>query len=124
MTAVRARAFSPVYPATLACQVGPNFDLYWVPLGAGKGGGCVRTSGVRFTIETIPVWASRVPDRGVFSERAIGLSALGRFRLIRYEVRCCRRGTIPDLGTTAHSPQGVSQDSLSARRVLQFVMRS
>ena len=129
-----------------------SVDLYWMPLGAGKGGGCVRTSGrlyerlaaarahrtsqrlyhsaliVRwdetpFTIEMTPVWAAGLPDRGVVGEGAVGLPALRRSRLFRYEVRCWREGTIPDLGAAVDSPRRVSEDPLRARRVLDLVAR-
>lgn len=101
-------------------------DLYWLPLGAGDGAGCVRASGrlfesfaarrehratcdlyhaalavrldgQRFVIEMAPVWSTDAPDRGVVCEGPVGLRSLGRFRLFRYEVRRWRGGVIPDV---------------------------
>ena len=129
-----------------------SVDLYWLPLGSGDGGGCVRTSGriyevltavrrnrapmdlyhsalvvrldgATFTIEMTPVWAVGVPDRGVVGEGPVGLPLLGRSRLFRYEVRCWRDGRIPDLGAAVDSPRRVSEDELTAGRVLQLVPR-
>ena len=129
-----------------------SVDLYWLPLGSGDGGGCVRTSGrlyealsavrrnrppmnlyhsalvvcldgATFTIEMTPVWAVGVPDRGVAGEGPVGLPLLGRSRLFRYEVRCWRDGRIPDLGAAVDSPRRVSDDELIAGRVLELVPR-
>lgn len=125
-------------------------DLYWLPLGAGEQGRCVRTSGrlyealtacvhhrapmrlyhsaliVRlrgtpFTIEMAPVWAVKSPERGVVAEGSVGLPGLGRSRLFRYEVRCWRDGTIPDLGAAVDSPRRLSTDDAMAGRVLDLV---
>ena len=131
-------------------RMATSVDLYWLPLGSGAGGRCVRTSGrvyealtalrrhrspmdlyhsalvvhldgAAFTIEMTPVWAVGVPDRGVVGEGPVGLPLLGRSRLFRYEVRCWRDGTIPDLGAAVESPRRVSSDHLTAGRVLQLV---
>lgn len=125
-----------------------SVDLYWLPLGAG-GVRLVRWSGRlfeaivarhegrrpgdlyhsalvvvldgnRYTIEMGPVWSLRQPDRGVVAEGAVGLPWLGRSRLFRYEVRRWRGGTIPDIGEAVASPQRVSSDRRSARRVLDL----
>jgi hypothetical protein len=126
-------------------------DLYWLPLGSGEGGRCVRASGrlyeaiaamrrrgppralyhsalmvyldgSSFAIEMSPVWAgSAESDRGVVGEGSVGLARLGRSRLFRYEVRCWRDGTIPDLAAAVGSPRRVSSDELPARRLLELV---
>ena len=108
-----------------------SVDLYWLPLGAG--GHSVRLNGKvfeavvarlerrhrcdlyhsalelqvpegRFVIEQAPVWSER-EEHGVVAEGAVGVGALGRFPLFRYEVRCWREGSIPDLGEAVESPQ-------------------
>jgi hypothetical protein len=128
--------------------VAAGVDLYWLPLGAG-GVRLVRWSGrlfeaiaarhehrrpgdlyhsalvvvldgERYTIEMGPVWSLRQPDRGVVAEGAVGLPWLGHSRLFRYEVRCWRGGTIPDIGEAVASPQRISSDRRSARRVLDL----
>jgi hypothetical protein len=123
--------------------------LYWLPLGAGAGGRCVRGSGrafeslaaawarrgrqdlyhsaleVRlddelFVIEMGPVWQTRDSGRGVVCEGAVGLRPLGRLRLFRYEVRCWRGGTIPDVSEAVESPRRLSTDHARAARVLEL----
>lgn len=111
-----------------------SVDLYWLPLGAGDAGRCVRGSGRlyeavaakqhhrarsdlyhsalivqvdghAFAIEMGPVWATSAPDRGVVAEGPVGMPSWGRARLFRYETRCWRDGTIPDLPAAVDSPQ-------------------
>jgi hypothetical protein len=125
-------------------------DLYWIPLGSGDKGRCVRGSGrlyeglcairdrraplrlyhsalvvrsddATFTVEMTPVWAMADPDRGVVSEGPVGAPALGHTRLFRYEVRCWRDGTIPDLSAAVDGPRRVSSDPARARQVLGLV---
>ena len=112
---------------------GSGVDLYWLPLGSGEGGRCVRSSGrlyealaarrgrrarmdlfhsalvvhvdgSEYAIEMTPVWAVAEERRGVVGEGPVGLPVLGRSRLFRYEVRCWRDGTIPDLGGGGRQP--------------------
>lgn len=126
-----------------------SVDMYWLPLGAG-GLPVVRWSGRlfealaanrqhrarcdlyhsalevrlgadRFVIEMTPVWGNGYPDRGVVCEGSVGLPALGRSRFFRYEVRCWRHGSIPDIAYAVASPQRVSADAQTARRVLDLV---
>ena len=127
-----------------------SVDLYWLPLGSGEGGRCVRTNGrlyeaiaamrsgrprsdlyhsalvvhvdgTSFAIEMTPVWAAADPDRGVVGEGSVGLAILGRSRLFRYEVRCWRHGTIPDIAAAVDSPRRVSNDEAAARTLLELV---
>jgi hypothetical protein len=127
-----------------------SVDLYWLPLGAGTGGQCVRGSGRlyealtatrrhrprldlyhsglivqlddhSYAIEMAPVWAVRDPDRGVVSEGPVGSPWLGSSRLFRYEIRCWRDGTIPDAAAAVDSPRCLSTDQAMARKVLQLV---
>ena len=99
-------------------------DLYWIPLGAG--GHSVRYNGRvfealvaarehrarrdlfhaalvaeldgdRFAIELAPSPDADLSSRDVVATGAVGSRHLGRWRLFRYEVRCCRGGSVPDL---------------------------
>ena len=128
----------------------PSVDLYWLPLGAGSGGRCVRGSGRLYealtatprrrprldlyhsalvvhvdddahAIEMAPVWAARDADRGVVSEGPVGARPWGRSRLFRYEIRCWRDGTIPDAAAAVESPRRLSTDPATARQVLALV---
>lgn len=125
-------------------------DLYWLPLGAGDGSGCVRWNGRLFeaiagrrqhrpacdlyhsalavrlrgswyAIEMTPAWGNKEPDRGVISEGAVGLAWLGRSRFFRYEIRCWENGTIPDIAEAVASPQHLSTDNVRAQRLLDLV---
>jgi hypothetical protein len=127
-----------------------SVDLYWLPLGAGDAGRCVRGSGRlyeamvatqhhrarsdlyhsalivkldghAFAIEMAPVWATRAQNRGAVTEGSVGMPSWGRARLFRYEIRCWRDGTIPDLPAAVESPRRVSTDERRARRVLDLV---
>jgi hypothetical protein len=127
-----------------------SVDLYWLPLGAGDASRLVRWSGrafeaivarhqhrerralyhsalevrldeVRHVIEMTPVWQTRAAERGVVGEGAVGIPWLGRSRLFRYEVRCWRGGTIPDVAEAVDSPRRLSTDPGRAQRVLDQV---
>jgi hypothetical protein len=122
-------------------------DLYWLPLGAG--GHSVRLNGLvfealaarlqhrdrrdlyhsalevrvpegRFVIEQAPAWGES-GERGVIAEGPVGVAALGRFRLFRYEIRCWPDGVIPDAAQAVESPQRLSEDAVCARRLLELV---
>jgi len=54
----------------------------------------------------------------VVATGAVGSRHLGRFRLFRYEVRCWRGGSIPDLAEAAGGPVRVSGDPAVARRLI------
>jgi hypothetical protein len=123
-------------------------DLYWIPLGAGAGGSLVRwcgrlyealaaaagrrprcdlyhsalevhLDGVTTTIEMAPVWVTQ-GERGVVVEGPVGLRLLGRVRMFRYEVRCWRDGSIPDVAAAA-GPVQVTDEPRLARRVVELV---
>ena len=123
-------------------------DLYWLPLGAG--GHSVRFNGrvyetlvaalehrVRCDLYhsaleiLVPdgryiIEMASIPDgdgfaRGVVAEGAVGSRIIGAFRLFRYEVRCWRGGTIPDVGEAVDSPQRLTSDLDVANRILELV---
>lgn len=123
-------------------------DLYWLPLGAG--GHSVRLNGRayefvaarlagrpprdlyhsalevqvpegRFVIEQAPIPDGNGAARGVVAEGPVGSRRAARMRIFRYELRCWRGGTIPDLGEAVDSPRRLSNDPLLARRLLDLV---
>jgi hypothetical protein len=123
-------------------------ELYWIPLGAG--GHSVRLNGRvfeaiaatcqhrrrcdlyhaalvvdldadRYTIELAPSPDADEASRGVVATGAVGSRQAGRFRLFRYEVRCWRGGSIPDLGEAVGGPRRLSSDRQVARRLLDLV---
>jgi hypothetical protein len=127
-----------------------SVNLYWLPLGAGDGTGCVRTNGrvyealvarrqhrppcrlyhaalevrlgdERFTIEMAPVWSLRTAERGVVAEGPVGLRWLGRSRLFRYEVRRWRDGLVPDLAEAVGGARRLSSDPARAALLLALV---
>ena len=135
----------------MASSIGTStIDLYWLPLGAG--GHSVRLNGrifewvaariehrdrcdlyhsalevrvrqERFVIEQAPAW-SEDRERGVVAVGPVGIRAAGRFRLFRYEIRCWRDGVIPDVAEAVESPQRLSDNADSARRLLELVFQA
>jgi hypothetical protein len=126
-----------------------SVELYWIPLGVDgnrsvRWGGrlyewCVARRDARppqrlfhsallirpdadatYAIEMAPVWSSRLPDRGVVVEGPVGLRALGRSRMFRYEVRCWREGVIPDLAAAVDSPVVLPATDAQARTLLSL----
>lgn len=121
--------------------------LYWLPLGAGGRSvwwngrvleavaarvqgrpRCdlvhaaleVRVGDERWTIEMAPAWSAG--SRGAVSG-PVGLRALGRSALFRYEVRLWADGTIPDIGEAIGSPTYVGTNAVRARRLLAAANR-
>jgi hypothetical protein len=123
-------------------------DLYWIPLGAG--GHSVRFNGLafeaieaalqrrqrcdlhhaalvvqldgdRYTIEVAPSPNADEASRGVVGTGAVGSCCLGRWRLFRYEVRCWRGGSIPDLGHAVGGARRLTSDVRVVRRLLDLV---
>jgi hypothetical protein len=138
------RARGGAAPATPEAAVA----LYWIPLGAG--GHCVRFNGLvfealqaacrhrercdlyhvaliveldgdRYTIELTPSPDADEASRGVVGTGAVGSRHIGRLRVFRYEVRCWRGGSIPDLDYAVGEPRVVTRDPLVARRLLDLV---
>jgi hypothetical protein len=123
-------------------------DLYWIPLGAG--GHSVRVNGRvfeameaarqhrrrcdlyhaalvvqldgdRYTIELAPSPDADEASRGVVATGAVGSRYAGWLRLFRYEIRCWRGGSIPDLAEAVGGPHRLSSDPRVARRLLDLV---
>lgn len=123
-------------------------DLYWIPLGAG--GHSVRFNGRVFeAIEaarqhrqrrdlyhaalvveldgdgyTIEIAPSPDPDetsRGVVATGAVGSRYAGWLRLFRYEVRCWRGGSIPDLGEAVGEPRRLTTDAEVVQRLVDVL---
>jgi hypothetical protein len=130
-------------------QADPKIDLYWLPLGAG--GRFVRFNGRvyealkahrerrspldlyhsalvvtvaegRFVIENAwPIPAGKGATRGVAVEGPVGSRRFGRFRALRYEIRCWQNGVIADIDEAVDSPVLISQDQDQAHSLLQLV---
>lgn len=124
---------------------GGYVDLYWLPLGAG--GSSVKLNGRvyealaallarrrpldlyhaalelgtpegRFTLEIAPVPDADGAARGAVADGAVGSRLAGRLRVFRYELRCWREGTIPDLAEAVESPLRLSEDGAAASRLV------
>jgi len=125
-----------------------SIDLYWLPLGAG--GHSVRCNGRvyealvarlehrssrdlyhsalevevaagRFVIEMAPIRSGDGRERGVVGEGAVGSRRAERFEIFRYELRCWRNGSIPDVAEAVESPRRLSDEPDRARRLLALV---
>ena len=124
---------------------GAAVDLYWIPLGAGghsvrfngrvyeaieaarrhrrrrdlyHAALVVEVDGERHTVEVGPSPDADEANRGVVATGAVGSRGLGRLRLFRYEVRCWRGGSIPDLDAAVGGRRRLSSDPRVARRLL------
>jgi hypothetical protein len=126
-----------------------SIGLYWLPLGAGgwfvKLNGqiweavharlehrrpmdlyhtalVVRVPEGRFVVENCwPIPDADGPARGVLVEGPVGGRRLGRWRVLRYEMRCWPDGVIADVDEAVASPQLLSDDPVVARRLLGLV---
>ncbi|MEK6328677.1 MAG: hypothetical protein AABM66_14305 [Actinomycetota bacterium] len=109
------RANGRAYEA-LAARIGrrPACDLYHSALQ-------VQVPGATYVIERTPVPDLSGKQRGAVVEGAVGSRRAGRFRIFRYEIRLWRDGHIPDVAEAVDSPQRLSNDEDSARRVLDLV---
>jgi hypothetical protein len=123
-------------------------DLYWIPLGAG--GHSVRFNGKvfeaieaarrhrprcdlyhaalvveldgdRYAVEVAPSPDADEASRGVVGTGAVGSRLIGWLRLFRYEVRCWRGGSIPDLAYAVGEPCRLTSDPSAARRLIDLV---
>lgn len=120
-------------------------ELYWIPLGAGTpvvqfsgrvyealsarrhhrarcslyhAGLHIRAPSGSFAIEQTPAPDNHGEGRGVVAVGPVGTRFARRFRVFRYEVRCWRDGSIPDLGFAVASPVIVSRDPAIAAAII------
>ena len=91
-----------------------RFDLYHAAL-------VVQSDGERYTIELAPSPNSDLLSRGVVATGAVGSRLVGRLRWFRYEVRCWRGGSIPDLADAVGGPRRLTDDAAVAGRLLTLV---
>jgi hypothetical protein len=75
----------------------------------------------RYAIEVAPSPDADEAARGVVASGAVGSRWLGWLRVFRYEVRCWKGGSIPDLGYAVGEPCRLTTDPETARRLLQAV---
>src|SRR5207244_1229444 len=92
----------------------PRRDLYHAAL-------VVELDGDRYTIEVAPSPDADEASRGVVATGAVGSRLIGWSRLFRYEVRCWRGGSIPDLVEAVGEPLRLSSDPRIARRLLDVI---
>jgi len=131
-----------------ATQPAAAVDLYWIPLGAGghsvrfngrvyealvaagrhrprldlyHAALVVEADGGRWAIEVAPSPDADEAGRGVVGTGPVGSRFLGRLRLFRYEVRCWRDGTIPDLIHAVGGARRLTSDVADAHRLLDLV---
>lgn len=134
----------PLRPGAGAVHAG--VDLWWIPLGAG--GRFVRGNGrlyelvkarqerrspqplfhtalelhlpeATYVVETAwPIPRGEPSSRGVVAQGPVFSRRFGRWRTLRYEVRCWKAGVIADRGWVPDGPQRVSDDPGLARRIL------
>ena len=97
-----------------ACDRRPRGDLYHSAL-------IVSVDGERYAVELAPALGGSRVNRGVVITGPVGSRRLGWSALFRYELRCWRGGTIPDLGYAVGGPQTLTRDPLAARRLLDGV---
>jgi hypothetical protein len=88
-------------------------DLYHAAL-------VVELDGDRYTIELAPSPDADEASRGVVATGAVGSRRAGRWRVVRYELRCWRGGSIPDLSYAVGGPRRLSDDPALARRLLDL----
>jgi hypothetical protein len=124
-------------------------DLYWLPLGAG--GHFVRLNGriyealaawhgkrprralyhsalavtapagVFVVEQAWPIPRGDGTRRGVVAQGVVGTKGARSLRFLRYEIRRWRDGVIADVGEAVASPQRLTDDAATARRLLELV---
>ncbi len=74
-------------------------------------------------VEVAPVWdvPDGRPEHGAVVSGPVGLRALGRWDLFRYEVRSWRDGIVPDLADAVGDPVVLTHDELVSRWLLDLV---
>lgn len=74
-----------------------------------------------YVIEMAPEWSGPRIDRGVVVTGPVGLQCLGRSALFRYEVRCCRDGTIPDRSWAVDGSRLLTDSADTVRLLLRRI---
>lgn len=137
------RPLPPVAPRGAAAV-----DLYWIPLGAGghsvrfngkvfeaieatrqhrqrcdlyHAALIVNLDGEQYTIELAPSPDADEASRGVITTGAVGSRLIAGLRVFRYEVRCWRGGSIPDLDYAVGGPTRLTSNPAVARRMLDVL---
>ena len=127
---------------------GAAVDLFWLPLGAGghsvrvngkiyeaisalnqrrarrdiyHSALLIRSRGQSFAVEMTPVPNRRGDQRGVVAEGPVGARWAGRLRIFRYEIRCWRDGTVPDLAYAIASPVRITADPFVTESILELL---
>ncbi len=83
----------------------------------------VQLDGHRYTIEVAPSPDADEASRGVVAMGAVGSRWIGWLRLFRYEVRCWRDGSIPDLVEAVGEPLRLTTDRVVAGRFVELMAR-
>jgi len=81
----------------------------------------IGCDGDDYTIEIAPSPDADETSRGVVGTGAVGSCHIGRLRLFRYEVRCWRGGSIPDLAEAVGGRHRLTSDPRVARRLLDLL---
>lgn len=142
------RRAEEIQPPLEAASAPAGVDLYWIPLGAGghsvrfngrvyealdawlhhrprgdlyHAALVVQVDGERYAIEIAPSPDADETSRGVVATGAVGSRLAGRWRLFRYEVRCWRGGSIPDLGYAVGGPHRLTAYARLARCLLDLL---
>jgi hypothetical protein len=135
-----------------ASPIQQGVALLWIPLGAGAAVPVVRCNGVafealvawrekrprqplfhaalevgtadaRYVVEMTPAWGVGHTGEGAVATGPVGLRALGRSRLFRYEVHCWRDGVIPDREFAVGGARLLTDDLGVAARLVSLVPR-
>ncbi len=80
----------------------------------------VAVDGDRYAIEMTPAWGRAKNAEAVVAGGPVGVRALGRFEIFRYEIHCIRNGAMPDLEFAVDSPRLLSDDRPRAEHLLEL----
>ena len=77
--------------------------------------------GDSYAIELAPSPNADEPSRGVVATGPVGSRYAGWLRLFRYEIRCWRGGSIPDLHWAVGGPRRLTGNPAAARRLIDLI---
>jgi hypothetical protein len=83
----------------------------------------IELDGERYTVELAPSPNADEASRGVIATGPVGTRWISWLRIFRYELRCWRGGTIPDLTWAVGGPRRACADRATVRRLLQLMPR-